>query len=115
MSPTIVLNADGSLKLVIGSPGGSRIIPYVAKTIVAVLDWGLDVQAAIDLPHHTNRNGSTDLEEGRSITAIAPELERLGHKVSVRGLNSGLHGIERTPRGLLGGADRRREGVARGD
>ena len=54
-----------------------------------MLDWGLDVQAAIDLPHHTNRNGSTDLEEGRSITAIAPELERLGHKVSVRGLNSG--------------------------
>ena len=114
MSPTIVLNADGSLRLAIGSPGGSRIIPYVAKTIIAVLDWGLDVQAAIDLPHHTNRNGSTDLEKGTSVATIAPTLEALGHKVKVRRLNSGLHGIERLPSGLRGGADPRREGVARG-
>ena len=115
MSPTIVLNADRSLRLVIGSPGGSRIIPYVAKTIVAVLDWGLDVQAAIDLPHHTNRNGKTDVEADTAIAGIAPALEALGHKVGVRGLNSGLHGIERTASGLQGGADPRREGVARGD
>jgi gamma-glutamyltranspeptidase/glutathione hydrolase len=115
MSPTIVLNADGSLKLVIGSPGGSRIIPYVAKTIIAVLDWGLDVQAAIDLPHHANRNGKTDLEANTAVAAIAPALEGLGHKVTVRGLNSGLHGIERIASGLRGGADPRREGVARGD
>ena len=115
MSPTIVLNADGSLKLVIGSPGGSRIIPYVAKTIIAVLDWGLDIQAAIDLPHHTNRNGKADLEADTAIAAIAPALETLGHKVAVRGLNSGLHGIERVWNGLQGGADPRREGVARGD
>ncbi len=115
MSPTLVLNADGSFRLAIGSPGGSRIIPYVAKTIVAVLDWGLDVQAAINLPHHTNRNGSTDLEDGTAIAAIAPDLEVLGHQVKVRGLNSGLHGIERSPGGTLrGGADPRREGVARG-
>ncbi len=115
MSPTIVLNADGSLKLVIGSPGGSRIIPYVAKTIIAVLDWGFDIQAAIDLPHHTNRNRKTDLEADTAIAAIAPALETLGHKVAVRGLNSGLHGIERVWNGLQGGADPRREGVARGD
>ena len=114
MSPTIVLNADGSLRLAIGSPGGSRIIPYVAKTIIAVLDWGLDVQAAINLPHHTNRNGSTDLEKSTSVATIAPTLEALGHKVKVRRLNSGLHGIERLPAGLRGGADPRREGVARG-
>ena len=115
MSPTLVLNGDGTVRLVIGSPGGSRIIPYVAKTIVAVLDWGLDVQAAIDLPHHTNRNGKTDLEANTAIAAIAPELERRGHQVSVRGLNSGLHGIERVGSSLRGGADPRREGVARGE
>ena len=114
MSPTVVLNADGSLRLVIGSPGGSRIIPYVAKTIIAVLDWGLDVQAAIDLPHHANRNGKTDLESDTPIAAIAADLEQLGHEVGVRGLNSGLHGIERIASGLRAGADPRREGVARG-
>lgn len=111
MSPTIVLNADNSLRLAIGSPGGSRIIGYVAKTIVAVLDWGLDVQSAIDLPHHVNRNGSTDLESGTTIAEQANALETMGHEVKVQVLNSGLHGIERVGGKTRGGADPRREGV----
>lgn len=115
MAPTLVFNADGSLRLVVGSPGGSRIIGYVAKTLVAVLDWGMDIQAAIDLGHVVNRNGATDLEAGTEAETLAPGLKALGHDVRVRDLNSGLHGIEIVDGRLRGGADPRREGVARGD
>lgn len=111
MSPTIVLNEDGSLHLVIGSPGGSRIIGYVTKTVIGVLDWGLSVQDAINLPHHIHRNGSLDLEKGTKLEAQQKALEAMGYKVSVRRLNSGLHGILVSPDGMSGGADPRREGV----
>ena len=114
MSPTIVLK-DGKPVFAIGSPGGSRIIGYVAKTLIAHLDWGLDVQQAIELPHLVNRFGVYDLEEGTSAESFAPALEALGYQVSVRELNSGLHGIAITSDGLEGGADPRREGVVLGE
>ncbi|MEE8188363.1 MAG: gamma-glutamyltransferase [Kiloniellales bacterium] len=115
MSPTLVFGADGRPVLALGSPGGSRIIGYVLQTLVAVLDWGLDIQAAVELPHAVNRNGPTDLEEGTALTALKPALEALGHEVRLRKLTSGLHGIAITAHGLEGGADPRREGVALGD
>ena len=115
MAPTLVFNADGSLRLVVGSPGGSRIIGYVTKTLVAVLDWNLDIQAAIDLGHVVNRNGATDLEAGTEAEALVPDLEALGHATRISDLNSGLHGVEIVDGMLRGGADPRREGVARGD
>ncbi len=115
MSPTLVLDEDGALYLAIGSPGGSRIIGYVAKGLVGVLDWGLDVQSAISLPNMTNRNGATDLEAGTQLETLAETLEALGHDVQMRSMNSGLHGIRITDEGLEGGADPRREGVALGD
>ena len=115
MSPTLVFDRDGDLVMTLGSPGGSRIIGYVAKTILAVLDWRLDIQQAIDLPHHVNRNGATDLEEGTGLAGISEALEALGHEVKVRDLNSGLHGILVVEGRLVGGADPRREGVALGD
>ncbi len=115
MSPTIVLDDRDKLALVVGSPGGSRIIGYVIKSLVATLDWGLDIQAAIDLPNVVNRNGGTDVEEGTSSEALAAGLAALGHEVKLRSLNSGLHGIAITKSGLVGGADPRREGVALGD
>jgi gamma-glutamyltranspeptidase/glutathione hydrolase len=111
MSPTIVLNADGSFRLAIGSPGGSRIIGYVAKTLIGVLDWNLTVQQAIDLPHHVNRNGPIDLEQGTELEKLAPDLEAMGHAVKARVLNSGLHGIESVNGVWRGGADPRREGI----
>ena len=115
MAPTLVFDDQGRLVMVLGSPGGSRIIGYVVKTIVAVLDWGLDVQAAINLPHHVNRNGATELERDTAIASLAAALERRGHKVVERALTSGLHAIAVVRGGLEGGADPRREGLALGD
>ncbi len=116
MAPTIVFNDDGSPRLAIGSPGGSRIIEYVAQTLVGVLDFDLDVQQAIALPHVVNRNGGTDLEADTAAEALADGLTARGHEINVRSLVSGLHGIELMPGGgLEGGADPRREGVAAGD
>ncbi|MEX2647927.1 MAG: gamma-glutamyltransferase [Alphaproteobacteria bacterium] len=114
MAPTIVMTRDGALVLVIGSPGGSRIIGYVAQAIVAILDWGLDPQAAVALPHVLNRNGATELESGTRAEALAEPLAALGHEIGLKPMASGLNVILVTPDGLLGGADPRREGVAMG-
>jgi gamma-glutamyltranspeptidase/glutathione hydrolase len=113
MSPTIVMK-NGAPVLAIGSPGGSRIIGYTAKAIIAYIDWGMDVQQAVSLPHAVNRFGTFDVEEGTSAADLAPALEAMGFDVSVRSLNSGLHGIA-IGDGLQGGADPRREGIALGD
>ena len=115
MAPTIVLDGSGKVVMAVGSPGGSRIIGYVAKTLIAVLDWSMDMQSAVGLPHFVNRNGPTDLEEGTPAASLKAPLEALGHKINIRTLTSGLHGIRVTPRGLEGGADPRREGIAIGD
>jgi len=112
MSPTIILDNNGDFYAAIGSPGGSRIIGYVAQTIIALIDWGLPMQKAVALPHIINRNGITDLEQATGLEKIAPELEKLGHKIRIRPLTSGLQGIVKTSQGSLeGGADPRREGI----
>ena len=113
MAPTIVLKG-GKPVLVVGSPGGSRIIGYVAKTIIAHLDWGMDVQQAVDSAHLINRFGTYDVEAGRVDGALAAELAAMGFGVNRRALTSGIHAIS-VRDGLLGGADKRREGVALGD
>ena len=113
MAPTIVMK-DGMPVLAIGSPGGSRIIGYVAKSIIAHLDWGLDVQQAVALPHAVNRFGTYDLEDETTAVEQQSKLEGMGFDVSVRGLNSGLHAISIGEK-LMGGADPRREGIAIGD
>ncbi len=115
MSPTLVLDREGDLALALGSPGGSRIIGYVLRAMLGVLDWDLDPQAAVALAHAVNRNGKTDLEEGTAVAAHKAALEALGHQVNLRTMTSGLHAIKVTAQGLQGGADPRREGVALGD
>ena len=113
MSPTIVLK-DGKPYMIVGSPGGSRIIGYVAQAIIAHLDWGMNVQEAINMPHAVNRFGTYDLEEGTGAEALQSELEAIGYEVNVRSLNSGLHAIVISDGQLMGGADPRREGVVLG-
>ncbi len=115
MAPTMVFDDKGKLLMVIGSPGGHSIINYVALTIVNALDWGMDIQKAIDAPRMGSRNGPTELERGTPLERLAPELEHMGHSVRIRDEASGLHGIMRTPEGWAGGADPRREGVALGE
>ena len=114
MAPTIVTR-DGEPVLVVGSPGGSRIIGYVAQAVVAHLDWGLDVQQAVAQPHLVNRFGAYDLEEGTSAADLEGPLQEMGFETEMRDLNSGLHAIALGEGGLSGGADPRREGIALGD
>ena len=113
MAPTLAFRG-GELELVLGSPGGSSIINYVAKTLVAVLDWRLGIQAAIEAPNFGSRNGPLELEAGTRLAALARPLAARGHLVELLPLQSGLHGVERVPGGWRGGADPRREGVASG-
>lgn len=114
MAPTIVLK-NGEPYLAVGSPGGSRIIGYVAKTLMAHIDWGMDIQQAISAPNVLNRFGSFELEQHSTASQLAPSLQQIGYKTDVRDLNSGVQGIVITKDGLIGGADPRREGKVMGD
>ncbi|HAS62594.1 MAG TPA: gamma-glutamyltransferase, partial [Vibrio sp.] len=110
MAPTIVLKDDQPY-MAIGSPGGSRIIGYVAQTLIAHFDWGMDIQDAINMPRMVNRFGNYDLEQSTEAVRFKPALEEMGYKVDVRDLNSGLHGVVFDDGKLMGGADPRREGL----
>ncbi len=111
MTPTLVFDKQGRLFAVIGSPGGSRIIAYVAQSVIALIDWGLDMQSAISLARHVNRNGVSELEAGTSLVELENALEELGQSVKISPLTSGLQGIRIVGGKMDGGADPRREGV----
>jgi gamma-glutamyltranspeptidase/glutathione hydrolase len=115
MAPTFVFDRDGRLVMIAGSPGGQRIINYVARTLAGVLEWGLPLQEAVAAPNFGSRNGPTELEAGSAALRWSDGLEALGHEVHVTDLTSGVHAIVRTPDGWLGAADPRREGVALGE
>ena len=125
MAPTLVFKKGkkpgelGELVLVTGSPGGSQIIGYVARTLIGALDWELDVQQAIAMPNYGSRNGPTEVEKGRMPASVVEGLKARGHEVREIEMTSGIQGIARsTIKGktvLTGGADPRREGTVRGD
>jgi gamma-glutamyltranspeptidase/glutathione hydrolase len=120
MSPTIVFDKKtGQFVEAIGSPGGPLIINYVAKVLVGTLDWGLDMQQAIALPNFGSRNGPTELEAGRFPASEIEALQARGHTIRTGEQTSGLQGIQRIRiHGVplwFGGADPRREGIAKGD
>jgi gamma-glutamyltranspeptidase/glutathione hydrolase len=113
MAPMIVLR-NGKPYMAIGAPGGPFIISFVAKTLLGVLGWGLDIQTAIELPNRGSCTYGTEIEKGTALEALAAPLEKMGHDVRLESLPSGLQGVVITPNGLEGGADPRREGVALG-
>lgn len=121
MAPTLVFDRQsGELLAALGSPGGSQIIEYVSKSLVAMLDWQLDPQAAISLPNFGSRNGATELETGLFSPALKQALRDKGHALSEIEMTSGVQAIVRTQDAqgkvlLSGGADPRREGEALGD
>lgn len=115
MAPTIVYDRFGRVAIVAGSPGGSAIINYVAKTLVGIIDWELDPQAAVALPNFGSRNGPTELERDTPVVALEPRLKALGAPVWITDHTSGLHVIQRTKDGWVGGADPRREGIVIGE
>jgi len=114
MAPIIVFR-DAKPYMAIGSPGGSAIMNYVAQALVGVIDWKLDIQQAVSLPHYGSRNKQTELERGTPLNKLAPPLRAMGHDVSVHEFPSGLQGIVIDEHGLSGGADPRREGKVLGD
>jgi gamma-glutamyltranspeptidase/glutathione hydrolase len=81
MAPTIVLR-DGKLFLVLGSPGGARIISTVANILMGVVDYGLDIQRAVNAPRFHNQwlPESSQVEPGVSPDTLAL-LRRMGHTV----------------------------------
>jgi gamma-glutamyltranspeptidase/glutathione hydrolase len=115
MAPTMVFDRDGRLRMLLGSPGGPAIVDYVAKTLVAALDWGFDIQAAIAAPNFGSTNGPTLLERASAVQDLDGALAERGHVLNFARLTSGVQGIERVPGGWRGGADPRREGIAVGD
>ncbi|AMO24704.1 gamma-glutamyltransferase [Ramlibacter solisilvae] len=116
MAPTLVFDkATGQFVMSAGSPGGAIIIHYTAKALYGVLNWGLNAQQAIDLPNFGSLNGPTLLEEQRFPPALVDALRRRGAEVREQSMTSGLQAIQKTPTGLFGGADPRREGVVSGE
>jgi len=114
MAPLIVFRDDKPY-MAVGSPGGSAIINYVAKTLVGVLDWNLDIQQAIALPNMGSRNQATELERGTALENMMPALRGMGHEVKAVEFPSGIQGIVMQDGRLMGGADPRREGLVLGE
>jgi gamma-glutamyltranspeptidase/glutathione hydrolase len=115
MSPIIVLDHDGHFVAALGSPGGSAILDYNAKTVVGLLAWKLSMQAAIELPNLIARGTDFGGEVDRFAPGVVAGLKDRGIDLAPgRSENSGLHGILRRPDGTIdGGADSRREGIVR--
>lgn len=114
MTPTFVFDNKDNLIMVIGSPGGPRIIQYVLKTIIGHLDWNLNVQDAISLPNHVVLNNRIELEKRTKLVDEKSALEKMGHQVVEADITSGLHGITIDGNALQGGADPRRQGAVAG-
>ncbi len=115
MSPTMIFDPKGQLIMVTGSPGGSRIILYVLKTIIGLVDWKLNAAALVQMPNWGARNGPFELEKTANIEKIAEALRPLGHKIRITPMTSGVHLVLRQKGKLTGAADPRREGVPLGD
>jgi gamma-glutamyltranspeptidase/glutathione hydrolase len=115
MSPTIVFTPDGKFAIATGSPGGPAIIDFVAQSLIDMIDGGMSAPQAVAAPHALNLNSPTILEKDTALEGLTASLTAMGHMVSARDLESGLHIVQRVRGGYVGGADPRRDGVALGD
>jgi gamma-glutamyltranspeptidase/glutathione hydrolase len=114
MAPVIVLDHEGNFVAALGSPGGSAITEYNAKTLVGLLAWKLTLKQAIELPNLIARGDSFSGELAKFTPEVLVGLRDRGMVLKAgRAENSGLHGVVRLPDGTYqGAADSRREGVA---
>ena len=110
MTPTIIFK-DKNLFALTGSPGGTSIINYVTKSVLGLIDWGLDPSEVTELPHYMNRGNYTELEKNTVLENLATELESLGHPIKIQNKRSGLHIALKKDNGYIGSADPRREGL----
>jgi gamma-glutamyltranspeptidase/glutathione hydrolase len=112
MAPTIVFDQDGKPVLVIGSAGGSNIIGYVLQRIIAMIDWGMELDEALSMPNILSRGAAVEIE--RDMPDLSRPLTAMGHRVEIKDKNSGLSAIHITDKGLKGATDPRREGIGMG-
>jgi gamma-glutamyltranspeptidase/glutathione hydrolase len=118
MTPTIIFDNKGRVFAVLGSPGGARIIPYVTKTVMGLVDWNMNMADAVALPNATGRGAPTEVEQTRTADTVVDALKALGHDVKATDYGigpSGLNGIRVTLNGFDAAADPRREGTVGGD
>lgn len=111
MTPTFLFK-DGKLAMVVGSPGGSRIITTVLQTIVNVIDFDMNIAEAVTAPrvHHQWRPDSLLTEEGLSPDTLKL-LRQKGHKVLAGSTSGSVNAIAVTAQGLMGAADPRQRGT----
>lgn len=116
MAPTLVLDDKGELEAMTGSPGGSRIIFYVVKTLVAMLDWGQDAAVSAATANFGDAGHALEIDDGpQTPPQLIAALRGYGHSISLGLMTSGVHTIARRNGEWQGGADPRREGIALGD
>ena len=114
MSPTFVFDKNDNLLIALGSPGGPRISQFIVKTLVAMLDWNLDIQRAISLPNFAVIANRLELEDRTELVKLKKQLEKLNHQVVITDITSGINAVEIQGNSLLGGADPRRNGYVAG-
>ena len=112
MSPTIVYDKQGKVVMALGSAGGKRIIMHVAKTLIAVLDFGLPLRDAIAQPNIYFAGDAVQVEQGTALAAMADKLTAYGRTVLVSDLTSKVNGAQMTDKGWVGAADPRSPGTA---
>jgi gamma-glutamyltranspeptidase/glutathione hydrolase len=118
MTPTLVLDARGALRLVVGAPGGATIITSVFQVISNVVDFGMGLADAVAAPrvHHQHLPDRIDVEPNGLPLPVADALRARGHTIFERPETWGdVQAVLASPDGRLHGAsDPRRGGVAIG-
>ncbi len=118
MTPTIVMRKDGSVWFATGARGGPRILTAVLQIVINMIDYKMNIQAAIDAPrvHHQWMPDVLNLEFTGFSSDTVRILEGLGHKVNERAYNAQATGIEIEEKtGVrLGARDARGDGAAKG-